>query len=183
MRAIAKFIHPQIFEYVTTLENYNEQLTKESSDLTGEKISLEAENRRLKEELALLQQLIQAKDQHIDELIVENNAHVDRINEANREYDELVQQFDELKNQGAEDIRSQYDAVMEETTSPWAIFEVLGFEEQGVKINFNWNRSFISEINKLGFTGEDDEETVQQFFAVMKMLPSSMVDSVDNDIS
>lgn len=72
--------------------------------------------------------------------------------------------------------RDQYVAVQEESDSPWAMFEIDGFEDTGrIKVKFSWNQSFIDELDKLGFTAESQEDTVQLFFYTAQMKPMQLL--------
>jgi hypothetical protein len=60
-------------------------------------------------------------------------------------------------------------------STPWAMFEVTGFEDDGrVKVEFNWNKPFINVMDQLGFTAETEEDTVQLFFYASQMKPTSL---------
>jgi len=59
--------------------------------------------------------------------------------------------------------------------TPWAMFEVVGFESDGkIKVQFNWNAAFIKKLDLLGFTAETEEDTVQLFFYTSQMKPTSL---------
>lgn len=74
-----------------------------------------------------------------------------------------------------ETARSQLSAVAQTVPGPWAIFEITGLEKDGrVKVEFNWNPSFIKMINALGFQAETDEDSVQLFFYTSQMRPISL---------
>lgn len=55
---------------------------------------------------------------------------------------------------------------------PWAVFEIDGFDEGRIKVNFRWNRAFILKVNSLGFAGETEEETVMLFYYMSQMTPN-----------
>jgi UDP-N-acetylglucosamine enolpyruvyl transferase len=78
--------------------------------------------------------------------------------------------------------RDAFIAAQEAITSPWACFEVVGFEEGRVKVEFNWNQAFIDELDKLGFTAETQEDTVQLFFYASQMKPTSVETSGDPSV-
>jgi len=68
-------------------------------------------------------------------------------------------------------------------STPWAMFEVVGFENDGqIKVEFNWNDAFISHITKLGFVAENEEDAVQLFFFTSQMRPSSLVNDPENEM-
>lgn len=65
--------------------------------------------------------------------------------------------------------------------TPWAMFEVNGFENDGqIKVEFTWNDAFIYKLNLLGFTAETEEDTVQLFFYASQMKPTAISD-IDGD--
>ena len=71
--------------------------------------------------------------------------------------------------------RHAYIAEQEALSTPWAMFEVTGFEGDGqVKVEFNWNKAFIEAVDRLGFTAETEEDTVQLFFYASQMKPMSL---------
>lgn len=183
MKSIAKFLHPEIFDKADRLETHVETLRIELESM-NEMVS------RLRNENSVLadrnQRLIDENGQQtnkIEQLSTDYNEIVDKLNYLSTRYDEMEEKYHNLANMGVEDVRARYDQLMENESNAWSIFEVMGFDSNGVKINFNWNHKFIEEINKMGFTGESDEECVQQFFALMKMLPASFVDDPVNDVS
>ena len=58
---------------------------------------------------------------------------------------------------------------------PWAMFEIVGFEDDGrIKVEFNWNSAFIKHLDTLGFTAETEEDTVQLFFYTSQMKPTTL---------
>ena len=71
--------------------------------------------------------------------------------------------------------RHKYIEEQETLSTPWAMFEITGFEGDGqVKVEFNWNKPFIEKLDTLGFTGETEEDTVQLFFYASQMKPTSL---------
>jgi hypothetical protein len=78
----------------------------------------------------------------------------------------------------AEQLLSTRDAFMasqEGTETPWAMFEVMGFEANGqIRVEFNWNDAFIKRINELGFQAETAEDAVQLFFYASQMKPTEL---------
>ncbi len=69
--------------------------------------------------------------------------------------------------------RAKYIAEQEGLETPWATFEVAGFEEDGrVKVMFNWNDAFIQKIHALGFQSETEEDSVQLFFYAAQLRPT-----------
>lgn len=72
--------------------------------------------------------------------------------------------------------REAYLAAQEASPTPWASFEINGFEKGGqIKVQFSWNQPFIEELNKLGFTAETQEDTVQLFFYASQMKPTELI--------
>jgi hypothetical protein len=79
--------------------------------------------------------------------------------------------------------RSKFIDAYIKTDEPWAVFEVLGFEDNGqIKVEFNWNAAFIERLDVLGFTAETESDTVQLFFYASQMKPTSLLDG-DGDES
>jgi hypothetical protein len=71
--------------------------------------------------------------------------------------------------------REAYIAEQEQIDTPWATFEVRGFEEDGrIKVEFNWNSAFIQKIKDLGFQAETEEDSVQLFFYASQMKPTEL---------
>lgn len=67
-------------------------------------------------------------------------------------------------------------------STPWAMFEIVGFESDGqIKVEFNWNQAFITHIKSLGFQGESDEDSVQLFFFTCQMRPTSISNMFDDE--
>jgi len=63
----------------------------------------------------------------------------------------------------------------EKSTYPWAMFEIVGFKEDGqIRVEFNWNDAFIEKINALGFKAETEEDSVQLFFYASQMKPTEL---------
>lgn len=72
-------------------------------------------------------------------------------------------------------LRQEFIDAQDESDTPWAMFEVTGFEDDGrIKVEFNWNRAFIEHLNQIGFTAETPEDTVQLFFYTAQMKPTSL---------
>ncbi len=78
----------------------------------------------------------------------------------------------------AEQLLSTRDAFMaaqEGLDTPWAMFEVMGFEPNGqIRVEFNWNETFIKRIQELGFHAETPEDSVQLFFYASQMKPTEL---------
>jgi hypothetical protein len=73
-------------------------------------------------------------------------------------------------------------AIREASDTPWASFEVFGFEADGrIAINFNWNQAFIQKVRSMGFEGETEEDTVQLFFYTSSMRPTSMASDPEDE--
>lgn len=69
--------------------------------------------------------------------------------------------------------REVFLAEQEALDSPWAIFEIKGFEPDGrIKVGFNYNKAFITKINELGFQAETEEDSVQLFFYASQAKPT-----------
>jgi hypothetical protein len=77
--------------------------------------------------------------------------------------------FGSRKLSDAEQLLSTRDAFMaaqEGTETPWAMFEVMGFEANGqIRVEFNWNDAFIKRIA---------EDAVQLFFYASQMKPTEL---------
>lgn len=71
--------------------------------------------------------------------------------------------------------RESYISEQEGIVEPWAVFEVVGFEDDGrIKVSFNWNPTFIKKIHELGFQAETEEDSVQLFFYASQMKPTEL---------
>lgn len=71
--------------------------------------------------------------------------------------------------------RDNFMALQESTETPWAMFEIADFKDDGqIKVEFNWNQAFIKRINALGFQAETEEDSVQLFFYTSQMKPTSL---------
>jgi hypothetical protein len=76
--------------------------------------------------------------------------------------------------------RDKFLQQQENSDEPWAMFEVVDFEQSGrIKVEFNWNAAFIERINALGFHAETEEDSVQLFFYASQMKPTEL--SVGDD--
>lgn len=175
MRAIAKFIHPEVFQEVQRL--------KEITTVQGEELAtLHSEISRLMTELAQLAQdheealaQIEATTTKYNELVATYDDTVDKLNFMRAQNESLEDAYDALEDSSAEEVREWYDRLQTESATPWAIFEIQGFDENGMKVGFNWNPTFIETVTGFGFTGESDAEIVENFFTMMKALPSSVI--------
>ena len=79
------------------------------------------------------------------------------------------------KAPSASEKRQSFIEAQEQTKEPWAMFEVIGFEDDGrIKVEFNWNDSFIKHLNSMGFQAETEEDTVQLFFYASQMRPTEL---------
>ena len=78
------------------------------------------------------------------------------------------------KDADFESVRQQMITLAEAQKDPWACFEVVSIEDGRVKVKFNWNDMFLTEIKKMGFEGETPEDIVQLFFYTSKMLPEEL---------
>jgi uncharacterized coiled-coil DUF342 family protein len=182
MKAIAKFIYPQVFS--------------QNQDLTDAMINLEAKNAGLdqviternstildlSEQLKNVNGRVEELETKFQQLMDDYNAAIESTTQLRCEYDTIEAELLEERSKTAKEVRERYDQLMDIDSAPWSIFEVLGFDDQGVKVNFNWNRQFIMEINKMGFVGDTDEECVEKFFALMKMLPTGFFDSPEHNV-
>ncbi len=73
------------------------------------------------------------------------------------------------------DVRGDFLKHQESLDTPWASFEIAGFEDDGrIKVEFNFNDSFINTINELGFRGETPEDSVQLFFYASQLKPTEL---------
>lgn len=87
------------------------------------------------------------------------------------------------EDNGLFDERHKFIEDQQILSTPWAMFEVVGFENDGqIKVEFNWNDAFISHITKLGFVAENEEDAVQLFFFTSQMRPSSLVNDSENEM-
>lgn len=183
MKFLAKFLYPEIFTAAerlsTQVENYQNQILMLDSQLLETKTKLsDALDQNESGRLELLE-----KESEISDHIERYGVLSEQFTTLSQRYSDLETEYHQIAQMSEVQIRAKYDQMMENADNAWSIFEVMGFDQNGVKINFNWNRKFIDEISKMGFSGESEEEQVQQFFALMKMLPSSFFDDPQNDIS
>ena len=82
----------------------------------------------------------------------------------------------------AKKARANFVRNQELLPSPWASFEVNGFEDDGrVKVDFTWNQAFVKKIKALGFEAETDQDCVQLFFFASSLRPTTMADSASDD--
>lgn len=78
--------------------------------------------------------------------------------------------------------RDRFFATMEASDQPWAMFEIKDFPADGqIKVEFNWNKAFITRINGLGFQAENEQDTVQLFFYASQMKPQDLADQGGDD--
>ena len=71
--------------------------------------------------------------------------------------------------------REKYIAEQEALETPWANFEIGGFEDDGrIKVMFHWNDAFIAKIHELGFQAETEEDSVQLFFYASQLRPTEL---------
>lgn len=84
-----------------------------------------------------------------------------------------------------ESVRDVFISEKENSNTPWAMFEIDGFEDKGrIKVQFSWNEAFIKKIKELGFDGENDQDRVQLFFYASQMRPTELTigdDPVQSD--
>jgi hypothetical protein len=82
------------------------------------------------------------------------------------------------ENTSSQEIRNVFMMAQEALKTPWAMFEIAGFEEDGkIRVEFNWNAAFIKQINELGFHAESEEDAVQLFFFASQMQPHNNQES------
>lgn len=77
---------------------------------------------------------------------------------------------------GSEKRESAFENVKEARAS----FTVTGFEEDRIKVEFDWNRAFIDKVNELGFAAETEEDTVQLFFYASSMRPTAIANEIED---
>lgn len=65
--------------------------------------------------------------------------------------------------------------LMRRSKKPWARFTIdkIATDNQ-ISFHMSWNKSFIKKINELGFFGESDEETIQNFLFSSLMYPKDL---------
>lgn len=102
-----------------------------------------------------------------------------RTKELEKELKQLRKDHDHYKKiadtADYEDARKAYLDLQSTIKTPWATFEIIGFDEQSqVKVEFNWNDAFIEKLDTLGFTAETEEDTVQLFFYSAQMQPTDL---------
>jgi len=86
------------------------------------------------------------------------------------------------ENNGLFSERHKFIEDQQALSTPWAMFEVVGFEDDGrIKVEFNWNQAFIEHLDTLGFTAESEEDTVQLFFYTSQMRPTNIGQAVEDD--
>jgi len=60
---------------------------------------------------------------------------------------------------------------------PWACFETTGVDDNGrIEFAMSWNKAFVQNLKKQGYTATTDEELVQLFFISTRMLPEEMLE-------
>ena len=175
MRAIAKFIHPEVFQEVERLKDITTEQGEELASLNSTISLLMSELAQLqaRNEEALAQ--ITTVTAKYDTLVATYDDTVDKLNFMRAQNESLEDAYDALEDSSAEEIREWYDRLQTESETPWAIFEIQGFDENGMKVGFNWNPAFVETVTGFGFTGESDAEIVENFFTMMKALPSSVI--------
>lgn len=182
MKAIAKFIYPQVFSQNQDLTDAMFNLESENAELDRVITEHNSTILNLSEQLTNKNEQVEGLEAKYRKLMEDYNSAIESSAQLRCEYDTIEAELIAERSKTAKEVRERYDNLMEVDSSPWSIFEVIGFDEQGVKVNFNWNRQFIIEINKMGFVGDTDEECVEKFFALMKMLPTGFFDSPENNV-
>lgn len=93
----------------------------------------------------------------------------------------MVTWFKKLFSKKKSTERESYLAEQEALETPWAIFEVAGFEDDGrIKVQFNFNKAFITKIHALGFQAETEEDSVQLFFYTSQARPTELAGGDDS---
>lgn len=105
----------------------------------------------------------------------------DRANALEKELKQLRKDHDHYKKiadtADYADARKAYLQLQTTIDTPWATFEIVGFDEKSqVKVEFNWNDAFIAKLDTLGFTSETPEDTVQLFFYSAQMEPTELAE-------
>lgn len=91
----------------------------------------------------------------------------------------IAQAWDRLKPRSPE---QKLLAAREASTTPWAAFEINGFEPDGrIAINMKWNPAFIKHLKTLGFEAETEQDTVQLFFYASSMRPQHLASDPGDD--
>lgn len=182
MKSIAKFFHPQVFIQNEDLSNALSRLEDENAGLDQALTERNSTILDLDEQLKNVNNRVEELETKYQQLMDDYNAAIESTSQLRCEYDTIEAELLTERSKTAKEVRERYDQLMDVDSAPWSIFEVLGFDDQGVKVNFNWNRQFIMEINKMGFVGDTDEECVEKFFALMKMLPTGFFDSPEHNV-
>jgi hypothetical protein len=66
--------------------------------------------------------------------------------------------------------------VAKKSNKPWAVFETAGPDRSGrMEFNIRWNKAFVDNLLRHGFTGDTDEELVQTFFLSTRVLPENLI--------
>ena len=73
-------------------------------------------------------------------------------------------------------IRKIYDWLHRFSKKPWASFEVVGFENEQLKVQFSWNPEMIRLLKSLGYQELTEEDMVQMFFYMSQMKPTHIND-------
>ena len=175
MRAIAKFIHPEVFQEVQRLKDITTEQGEELASLNSTISLLMSELAQLQAQNEEALSQITTVTAKYDALVATYDDTVDKLNFMRAQNESLEDAYDALEDSSAEEIREWYDRLQTESKTPWAIFEIQGFDENGMKVGFNWNPAFVETVTGFGFTGESDAEIVENFFTMMKALPSSII--------
>lgn len=80
--------------------------------------------------------------------------------------------------------RSRLIAIQEwfkkKSSKPWAAFETTGPNDEGmVEFSISWNKAFIENLQKRGYDGANEEDTVSMFFLSTRMIPGDMFEEDD----
>lgn len=69
--------------------------------------------------------------------------------------------------------------LMRRSKKPWARFTIDKITpDDQIPFQMSWNKAFIKKINMLGFFGESDEETIQNFLFSSLMYPKDIENEV-----
>lgn len=64
------------------------------------------------------------------------------------------------------------DSAFTNISEPRASFTVTAIETDGrIRVEFDWNETFITKINALGYQADTQEDTVRMFFYASSMRP------------
>jgi hypothetical protein len=64
-------------------------------------------------------------------------------------------------------VYEQYTNTMKESDNPWVDIKGWATDEHGVKVELDWNESFVNYLKENGITGTSDEEIVQKWITYL----------------